>query len=162
MEIRSASNTDFEAMWPIFKAVVEAGETYVFSAQTSRDDAYAYWFGTGILTYVAEEEGRVLGMYKLIANQRDRGAHVANASFMIDPSSEGKGIGKALGLHSLKEARKAGYLAMQFNLVVATNEAAIRLWQKLGFSIVGILPRAFRHDTRGYIDAYVMHRFLDQ
>jgi ribosomal protein S18 acetylase RimI-like enzyme len=100
-------------------------------------------------------------MYKIIANQRDLGSHVANASYMVDPGKAGRGVGKAMGLHSLREARRAGFLAMQFNLVVSTNEAAVALWKKIGFSIAGTLPKAFRHQELGYIDAYVMYRFLD-
>jgi ribosomal protein S18 acetylase RimI-like enzyme len=100
-------------------------------------------------------------MFKLVANQRDLGSHVANASFMVHPGYSGKGAGREMGLHCLREAKKAGYLAMQFNFVVSTNRAAVSLWQKLGFSIVGTLPKAFLHQSLGYVDAYVMYRFLD-
>jgi len=148
-------------MWPIFQAVVQSESTYVFAAHVSRDDAYAYWFGSGVTSYVAEEDGRIVGMYKLIANQRDLGAHVANASFMVDAQVGGRGIGRRLGEHCLEEARKAGYLAMQFNFVVSTNARAVRLWQSLGFAIVGTLPKVFRHRELGLVDAVVMHRFLD-
>lgn len=161
MEIRRAVESDFPAMWPIFQKVVSSGTTYVFAAETSFEDAFAYWFAPGVVSYVAEDAGPIIGMYKLIANQRDLGAHVANASFMVDPGYGGKGVGRAMGLHCLRTAREAGYLAMQFNFVVSTNEAAVALWQKLGFSIVGTLPRAFAHKDLGYVDAYVMHRFLD-
>lgn len=161
MNIRGATEPDFEAMWPIFRAVVATETTYVFAPHSSREDAFAYWFGPGVTSYVAEAEGRVVAMYKLVANQRDLGSHVANASFMVDPLHGGRGVGKALGLHCLQEARRAGFLAMQFNFVVSTNEAAVALWRKLGFSIVGTLPKVFRHRERGLVDAFVMHRFLD-
>jgi L-amino acid N-acyltransferase YncA len=161
MNIRPAVEADFAAMWPIFQEVVAPGSTYVFAPDTSYQDAYAYWFGPGIVSYVAEEDGQVIGMYKLIPNQRDLGSHVANASFMVASAHSGKGVGKEMGLHCLREARRAGYLAMQFNFVVSTNTAAVALWKKLGFSIAGTLPRAFRHQSLGYVDAYVMHRFLD-
>jgi ribosomal protein S18 acetylase RimI-like enzyme len=161
LRIRRAVVSDFEAMWPIFQAVVSSSETYVFSPETTRDEARTYWFGPGVASYVAEQAGRVVGMYKLIANQRDLGSHVANASFMVDPAARGMGVGEAMGVHGLREARRSGYLAMQFNFVVSTNEDAIRLWKKLGFQIVGTLPKAFRHGTKGLVDAYVMYRFLD-
>ncbi|HSS51445.1 MAG TPA: GNAT family N-acetyltransferase [Thermoanaerobaculia bacterium] len=161
MTIRRAVEADFEALWTIFRAVIATGSTYVFAPGTRREDAFAYWFGPGIASYVAEDEGRVIGMYKIVANQRDLGSHVANASYMVDPGYAGRGAGKAMGLHSLREARRAGFLAMQFNLVVSTNEAAVALWKKIGFSIVGTLPKAFRHQGLGYVDAYVMYRFLD-
>ena len=160
MNIRRAVEGDWAAMWPIFQAVVATETTYVFGPGTSREDARAYFFGPGITSYVAEADGRVVGMYKLIANRRDLGAHVANASFMVDPAHQGAGAGRAMGVHCLEEARRAGYLAMQFNFVVSTNEPAVRLWKALGFKVVGVLPKVFRHRDLGYVDAYVMHRFL--
>jgi len=120
----------------------------------------AYFLGPGITSYVAEDEGRVVGMYKLIPNRIGRGSHVSNASFMVDPGVHGKGIGRRLGEHCLAEAKRQGYDAMQFNFVVSTNTAGVALWKKLGFEIVGTLPKAFNHSTLGRVDAYVMHRFL--
>jgi len=148
-------------MWPIFQAVVATGTTYVFAPDTPREDARAYWFGAGIRSFAAEDEGRIVGMYKLIANNRDLGSHVANASFMVDPAASGRGHGEAMGRHCLGEARRAGFLAMQFNFVVSTNTAAVKLWQRLGFAIVGTLPAVFQHRELGLVDAYVMHRRLD-
>ena len=147
-------------MWPIFQAVVADGATYIFAGDTSYGDAFTFWFGPGASSYVVEEDGKVVGMYKFVANYRDRGSHVPNGAFMVDPKHSGKGVGRAMGVHCLREA-KAGFRAMQFNLVVSTNEAAVALWKKLGFSIVGTLPRVFRHQSLGFVDAYVMHRFLD-
>lgn len=161
MLIRAATENDFEGIWLIFQAVVANGDTYVFSPQATREDAHDYWFGPGVRSFVAEVDGAISGMYKLITNQRDLGSHVANASFMVCPKAHGKGIGEAMGRHCLEEARKAGYAAMQFNFVVSTNTGAVALWKKLGFSIVGTLPKVFRHQSLGLVDAYVMHRFLD-
>jgi len=161
MTIRPALAADFDAIWSIFRSVVATGTTYVFGPDTPREDAFAYWLGPGIKAYVAEQDGRVAGMYKLVPNQRDLGSHVANASFMVDPASAGRGVGRAMALHCLREARRAGFSAMQFNFVVSTNVAAVELWKRLGFSIVGTLPKVFRHRELGLVDAYVMHRFLD-
>lgn len=160
MIIRPASDADFEAMWQIFHAVVQPGDTYMFAADTSRADAHAYFLGPDIKSWVAEQDGRAVGMYKLIPNRRDRGSHVANASFMVHPAAQGRGIGRALGEHCLEQARADGYRAMQFNFVVSTNTAGVALWKKLGFAIVGTLPQAFNHARLGLVDAYVMHRFL--
>jgi L-amino acid N-acyltransferase YncA len=161
VRIRTAYKDDFEAMWLIFQAVVATGTTYVFAPGSNRDTAMDYWFGESIASHVAEVDGQVVGMYKLIANQRDLGSHVANASFMVHPHASGQGVGKAMALHCLHQARKAGFTAMQFNFVVSSNLGAVALWKKLGFTIVGVLPKAFRHQALGYIDAYVMHRFLN-
>lgn len=164
-------------MWRIFRAVIAGGDTYVFAPDTSRDVAIDYFMGPfdsarspgdrslaqgrpDISSWVAEIDGQVMGMYKLIANRRDLGSHVANASFMVDPAAQGKGVGRAMGEHCLAQAKQAGYQAMQFNLVVSTNTAGVALWKKLGFAIVGTLPKAFNHARLGLVDAYVMHRFL--
>jgi len=148
-------------MWSIFQAVVATGDTYAFSPTTSRHECHAYWLGPGMTTFVATDGPRVLGMYKFRANQRDLGSHVANASFMVSPAAHGQGVGKAMGQHCLAQARQAGYAAMQFNFAVSTNAGAVALWKTLGFSIVGTVPKAFRHRQLGDVDVYVMHRFLD-
>lgn len=148
-------------MWAIFRAVAGQGDTYVFSAEISREDACSYWFAPGVSSFVAELNGAVVGMYKLAANQRDRGAHVANASFMVAPSYSRRGVGRQMGWHALREARRSGFLAMQFNFVVSTNLAAVALWRDLGFEVVGTVPRAFRHAQRGYVDVHVMYRSLE-
>jgi L-amino acid N-acyltransferase YncA len=158
--IREASGHDREAVWEIFRAVVAAGDSYVFDPEIPREEAFAYWFHLGTRTYVAESEGRVVGTYILRPNQPGLGSHVSNAVFMVSPSVRGLGIGRAMGEHCLDEARRLGYRAMQFNFVVSTNEAALGLWDRLGFTIVGTLPGAFRHRTRGFVDAYVMFRTL--
>ena len=160
MTIRPARDDDFEGIWQIFHAVVAAGDTYVFAADTPREVAREYFLGPDMRSWVAEDERRVVGVYKLVPNRSDRGSHVANASFMVDPAAQGRGVGRAMGEHCLEEARKAGYVAMQFNFVVSTNISGVALWKKLGFDIVGTLPKAFNHETLGLVDAYVMHRFL--
>jgi L-amino acid N-acyltransferase YncA/8-oxo-dGTP pyrophosphatase MutT (NUDIX family) len=159
--IRPATPHDADAIWDIFQKVVAGRDTYVFQPGTPRDEAVAYWLGTNAVNRVAEVDGRVVGMYKLIENHRGLGAHVANASFMIDPSASGRGIGYAMGADCLGNARRQGYEAMQFNFVVSTNTRAVDLWQRLGFRIVGTLPRAFRHGTLGLVDALVMYRELN-
>ena len=161
MTIRDATAADADAIWRIFHAVVAGGDTYTFPPDTPRADALAYFLGPGIRSWVIEDAGgRVIGMYKLIPNHSGLGSHVANASFMVDPAAQGSGAGRAMGEHCLEQARQAGYEAMQFNFVVSTNTAAVALWKKLGFEIVGTLPKTFRHATLGDVDAYVMHRFL--
>ena len=162
MRIRRANENDLDGLWPIFQSVVTKGDTYVFSPTATRQDAFDYWFGPGVTSFVAEDDDdSIAGMYKLIPNQRDLGAHVASASFMVNEAFRGQGIGKSLGLHCLEEAKKAGYRAIQFNFVVSTNTGAVDLWKKLGFEIVGTLPEAFRHSRLGYVDADVKYRFLD-
>ncbi len=161
IHLRSATRADEDAIWKIFHAVIAAGDTYVFDPQMPREEALAYWFHAGTHPYVAENDGRVVGIYIVKPNQPGLGAHVANAAFMVAPEARGLGVGKCMAEHCLAEARRLGFRAMQFNFVVSTNEVAVRLWQQLGFRIVGTLPGAFRHAKLGFVDAYVMFRELD-
>ena len=159
--LRPATEADHDAIWSIFHAVVAPGDTYDFDPRTSREDALAYWLHPDARCYVALHEGAIAGTYIVRANHPGQGAHVANAAFMVAPSARGRGLGRAMGEHCLREAHRLGYRAMQFNFVVSTNEPAVRLWKELGFAIVGTLPGAFRHPQRGFVDAYVMFRSLD-
>ena len=160
LKIRPAISTDRDAIWNIFHSVVATGDTYVFDSETSREEALAYWFRADTHTYVAEQNGQIVGSYILRPNQPVLGSHVANAGFMVAPNGRGLGVGRAMGEHCLTEALRLGFRAMQFNFVVSTNESAVHLWLDLGFKIVGTLPGAFRHSEKGYVDVYVMFRSL--
>jgi len=158
IRITPATEEHTEAVWQIFREVIAAGDAYVFEADTTREAFFAYWFAAH--AYVAIEGEQVLGSYIVKANQPGRGSHVANASYMVAAAARGKGIGGLMCEHSLREAKALGFRAMQFNIVVSTNLAAVALWKKHGFTIVGTLPGAFRHETLGYVDALVMFRDL--
>jgi L-amino acid N-acyltransferase YncA len=160
IEIRKAQESDFEAIWLIFHPIVSAGETYSYDPDATRDQAHDIWMSGNATAYVACMGDEIVGTYSLRPNQPGLGSHVANAGYMVKTGKEGRGIGRAMCEHSLAEARNEGFSAMQFNLVVSTNEAAIELWKKMGFAIVGTLPKAFRHRRLGLVDAFVMHRFL--
>ena len=162
LTIREATNRDRDAIWEIFRATIAPGDSFVYDPNTPREDAMAYWFGKGTRTYVAEQNGKVVGSYILRDNRPGLGNHVSNAGFMVDPAARRFGVGHAMGEHALAEARRLGYRAMQFNFVISTNESAVRLWQRLGFRIVGTLPGAFRHSQKGLVDAYVMFRSLEE
>jgi L-amino acid N-acyltransferase YncA len=159
--IRSATESDRDAIWNIFHEVVAAGDTYAFDPQMLRKDALAYWFRADTHTYVADADGKTIGTYILKPNQSGPGSHVANAAFMVPSSARGQGVGRSMAEHSLEEACRLGFSAMQFNFVVSTNESAIHLWERLGFKTVGTLPGAFRHPEKGYVDVYVMFRSLE-
>jgi ribosomal protein S18 acetylase RimI-like enzyme len=160
LTIRRAGESDFEAIWQIFRRVAEGGETFTFDDATTREQARAFWMSGGAQTYVALLDDEIVGAYLIKANQPGRGSHVANAAYVVKPESRGRGVGRAMCEHSLGEARGAGFLAMQFNIVVSTNTGAVGLWKKMGFEVVGTLPKAFRHAGRGLVDAFVMYRFL--
>jgi len=160
LNIRAATETDRDAIWEIFHATVAPGDAFVYHPNTPREEAEAYWFANGTRTYVAEQDGRVIGSYILRPNRPGLGDHVSNAGFMVAPGARGGGIGRRMAEHAMREARRLGYRAMQFNFVISTNESAVRLWQDLGFKIIGTLPGAFRHARKGLVDAYVMFRLL--
>ena len=159
MQIRQATAADLDAMWDIFQSVITAGDALPFSSDFNRETFHSHWFGPQA-SYIAVDDSAVLGMYKLGANYPGLGSHVASATYLVSPAAQGKGIGRALVLHSIAQARSEGFMAMQFNYVVSTNAPAVELYRKLGFAIVGTLPKAFRHQELGLVDAYVMFRFL--
>jgi len=184
IKIRSATTKDHDAIWKIFHEIISAGDTYSLDPRMSREEALAYWFRADTQTYVAElhrqsvgeavgfpgtatpsptggmKDQVIVGTYILRPNQSGGGSHVANAAFMVASDAQGCGVGRAMAEHCLNEARRVGFRAMQFNYVISTNTPAIRLWQELGFEIVGTLPGAFRHPEKGYVDVYVMFRSL--
>ena len=160
LDIRPAGATDHDPVWRIFHEVVAAGDTYAWPPDTTRDQALALWFPAHGHAFVAEIGDDVVATYLLKPNQPGQGRHVANCAYMVAARAAGQGVGEALCRHSMDEAKRLGFEAMQFNFVVSTNERAMRLWTKCGFTIVGTLPRVFRHPAQGLVDAYVMHRFL--
>lgn len=160
MIIREATEADFDAIWAIFDPVVRAGDTYAFPTDCDRDTARRLWMELPQATYVAEEDGSVLGTYYIKANAMGPGAHVCNCGYMTSPDARGRGLATAMCEHSQKEALRLGFKAMQYNSVISTNSGAVRLWQKLGFEIVGTLPKAFKHPQDGYVDAFVMYKWL--
>lgn len=162
MIIRQANPNDYDAVWDIFRAVIQSGDTYVFAPHTPKSDLQQHWFAPTMHTYVAEVDGEILGTYILKPNQIDLGNHVANGSYMVHPKGQGKGVGRAMGAHSIGETKRLGFMALQFNLVVATNQPAIYLWKSLGFQIVGTVPKVFRHKSDGFVDAHVMYQWFGE
>jgi GNAT superfamily N-acetyltransferase len=159
--IRVAVEPDWPLIWPFFSAVVDAGETYAFPEGLSLEAARPWWMeGPPGQTVVAVEGDVVLGSAKMGPNRPGRGAHVATASFMVDPARQGQGVGRALGRHAVDWARAAGYRSMQFNAVVETNTTAVRLWQSLGFEILATAPESFDHPTHGLVGLHVMYQRL--
>lgn len=160
LSIRPAEDADQDAIWAIMEPVIRAGATYPLDPDIGREGAFAYWFSPDKQVFVAEEDGEVLGTYYLKPNSTGLADHVANAGYMTHVEARGRGIASAMARDSFARAKAVGFRAMQFNLVVASNQQAVRLWQKLGLQVVGRLPEAFRHKRLGLVDALVMHRIL--
>lgn len=170
LEIRKAVEADKPRIWEIIRAVISRGDSYPFYPDTPKEKMLDFWFGEDKTTYVAVLSepsapadglnGKIVGTFFLKANQPDLGSHIVNAGYMVAPEATGKRIGRTMAEFSLEEARKLGYKAMQFNFVVKSNEVAVRLWQKLGFEIIGEIPEAFQHAENGLTNALIMYRKL--
>lgn len=160
LSIRRAEPRDAKAIASILLPIVRQGTTYTLDPNMSEADALGYWMAPDKETFVAEEDGEIVGTYFMRPNQAGGGQHVCNCGYMTRMQVMGRGIARRMCEHSLERARSAGYRAMQFNFVVSTNERAVRLWQSLGFQIVGRLPAAFKHPSAGYVDAFVMYQHL--
>jgi len=156
--IRLATDADWPAIWPVFERIVAAGETYAYPEELTSEQARGLWLepppGEAV---VLEDGGELLGTAKYGPNRPGRGSHVGTASFMVAPAARGRGVGRALAEHAVDRLREQGYRGIQFNAVVETNTSAVRLWQALGFEIVGTVPGAFDSASRGRVGLHVMY-----
>jgi ribosomal protein S18 acetylase RimI-like enzyme len=160
VRVRLALPSDEDAIWAILEPVLRAGEALAVPRDAGREEALGYWQRDGNPVFVAEVDGAVEGTYYLRANRAGGGDHVANCGYATAPAAQGRGVGRAMSDHSLAEARRRGYLAMQFNFVISTNERAVKAWLAAGFEIVGRQPAAFRRPGGEFVDALVMYRTL--
>jgi len=161
MKISEITRSDFEAFWPIFKDIVLAQETYAFDPEIDFDIAYDLWCLSPQKSYVIKENGLILGSYYIKANASGPSAHISNCGYMVNPNSRGKGIARMLCLHSQQVAISLGYTAMQFNSVVSSNDIAIKLWLKLGYEMIGTIPKAYKLKQLGLVDSFIMHKQLN-
>jgi GNAT superfamily N-acetyltransferase len=161
VEIRPATAADWPRIWPFFAEIVADGQTYAFPPDLTIETAEPWWMEQPPgQTVVAVDGATILGSAKMAPNRPGRGAHIATASFMVDPAARGKGVGRQLGEYVVDWTRSEGYRAIQFNAVVETNTGAVHLWQELGFTIIGTVPGAFDHRLHGLVGLHVMHLSL--
>ena len=164
--VRRATDADAPALQAILNEVIEDGTAFVYAEAKDIDATRAMWLIPPVASFVACDDGdgeghsEVVGAYLLKPNFPDRGAHIANATYMVKRNQHGRGIGRLLGAHSLQQARAAGYHALQFNAVVSTNRAAVALWESLGFTRIGTVPGGFRLDDGRYVDLYILFQAL--
>ncbi|UNO41420.1 GNAT family N-acetyltransferase [Streptomyces sp. MST-110588] len=162
MLIREATAADWQQIWPFFRTIVSAGETYTYPRDLDEPTARELWLlrPPGRTVVAVDDSGTVLGSAKMNPNHMGGGSHIAGGSFMVAPGHAGRGVGRALGQYALDWARAEGYRAMQFNAVVETNTRAVALWQSLGFEIMTTLPEGFQHPTKGFVGLHIMYRRL--
>ncbi|HEX6916491.1 MAG TPA: GNAT family N-acetyltransferase [Phycicoccus sp.] len=162
MLIRALEEPDWATVLPLLRGVVADGETYAYPDDLDEAAARALWHEPppGVTVVAVDDDGALLGSAKSGPNRPGRGSHVATASFVVSPEARGRGVGRALGEWVLGWAREADFAAMQFNAVVETNVVAVRLWQDLGFTVVGTVPEAFESRRHGRVGLHVMHRYL--
>jgi L-amino acid N-acyltransferase YncA len=160
--IRNATIEDWPAIWSFLHEIVARGDTFAYDQDMDESTARAMWLSTPPeRTVVAiEGDGSVVGSAQIGPNHAGPGAHVASASFMVDPAHWGKGIGRALAEHAVEWARGKGYRAMQFNAVASTNTHAIALYRSLGFEVLATIPDGFQHPAKGYVGLHIMYRRL--
>lgn len=160
LQLRPATPADSDQLWHIFRAVVQSGDTFTFSADITQKEAMDFGLAEGHQCIVAEQNNKILGSYIIKANHPGGGAHIANGSYMVGAAAGGQGRGYRMGVHSLEQARVMGFRAAQFNIAASSNTPALRLWDKLGFSIIGTIPDGFKHKDLGYIDAHILFKSL--
>jgi len=158
--IREMQHADFDEFWPCFSQIVNAQETYAFDPEMTYEQAYQLWLQSPLKTFVFIEGRQILGSYYIKPNGQGPSNHICNCGFMVNEKARGKGIARKLCMHSQDMAIEMGFEAMQFNSVVSTNTVAVALWEKLGYSIIGTIPLAYRHKALGYVDSYIMHKKL--
>lgn len=162
MLIREFTAADWPEVWPILREIVRAQQTFAYDPDLTAEEAYGTWIEASPgLTVVAVADGRVVGTAKMGPNQAGPGSHVSTASFMVAGDSRGQGIGTSLCRFALFWAMERGYAGMQFNAVVETNKAAVELYQRHGFTVIGTVPGAFAHPTLGRVGLHVMYRAFE-
>ena len=158
--IREIDDDAFDRFWPSFQSIVRARDTYAYDPALDRETARALWCDVPLRTYVAHMGDAVLGTYYLKPNGAGPGGHVCNCGYMVSEAARGRGIAARMCEHSQGVARALGFRAMQFNSVVSTNEGAVRLWLRSGFSEIGRVPGGFEHPVHGYVDTLILHKHL--
>lgn len=151
---------DADEIWSILKAIIREGDSFAYAPLSTKEEMLSYWLDKKKHTYTALRDDKIVGTFFIQDNQPGLGSHIANAGYATSPEAYGQGVGKQMGVFSLDEARRLGYQAMQFNIVVKTNERAVKLWKDLGFKVIGEIPDAFQHRALGLVNAYIMYQKL--
>jgi GNAT superfamily N-acetyltransferase len=162
VHIRKATDRDWPRIYPVYATIMGEGRTYPFPERQTLDQGRSWWMEEppGQTVVAVTGDDTITGSAKMGPNRPGRGAHIATASFIVDPACRGQGIGRALGEYFLGWARAERFHGAQFNAVVEANRPAVHLWCSLGFGIIGTVPEAFDHPEHGLVGLHVMYQKL--
>ena len=160
LQVRSVADEDRQCLLPILREAMSCAHSYPYDPMSNDEELLKIWLAPTHRVYIGLIESRIAGTFYIRPNQPCLGAHICNAGFIVSSNFSGRGVGTTLGKYALKQAKKLGYKAMQFNLVVVSNVVSIRIWKNLGFRVIGTIPEAFNHPQKGLIDAHIMHKKL--
>ena len=152
IKVRKYETQDICAMNSIWNSVVEEGIAFP-QLECLTEEAGRAFFGEQTYCGVAvDEDGQVLGLYILHPNNVGRCGHICNASFAVSAKARGKHIGELLVRDCLRQGKEEGFSILQFNAVVRTNRPARHLYEKLGFTQLGVIPGGFLMKDGHYED----------
>ena len=149
--IRQFEESDIPEMTEIWNAVVQEGRAFPQTECLTKSTAGVF-FKSQTFTGVAVDGRALVGLYILHPNNIGRCGHISNASYAVKSGNRGQKTGEYLVLHSMESAKKSGFRILQFNAVVATNTAALKLYKKLGFTRLGRIPGGFLSGDNVYLD----------
>jgi L-amino acid N-acyltransferase YncA len=153
IEIRSFESADIDQVLTIWNQIVLDGIAFPQTECLTKQTGDAYFRGqsfTGVA--VDSEHGQMVGVYTLHPNNVGRCGHICNASYAVGQNARGQGVGELLVRHCMAKAKEVGFRILQFNAVVKTNTAALHLYEKLGFTQLGVIPGGFRLEDGRYED----------
>lgn len=163
-KITEADESHWAGIWEILQPTFNSGDTYAYPPGIAENDAKHYWIECPQRTYVGIYSGQIVGTYYIKPNQPGLGSHICNMGFVVSRERRGLGTGTGTGTklaqHAFDAAKKLGFHAVQANLVVSTNTKAIKLWESLGFSIIGTIPDGFNLHSKNFVDAFIMYKKL--
>ena len=144
MLIRKYKGTDLKQMIDIWNDIVEEGIAFPQEELLDEQTGEVFFSSQSYCGVAVDDSNRVLGLYILHPNNIGRCGHICNASYAVSSSCRGQHIGEKLVLDCIQQAKRIGFGILQFNAVVETNIHARHLYERIGFSQLGVIPHGFR------------------
>jgi GNAT superfamily N-acetyltransferase len=162
VQIRTYEDRDWPQVWQIIQPIIRQADTFCYEPRQTEDEAHDMWVvpSPGHVVVAVNDDDAVVGTSNMYRNRPGPGSHIASGNFMVAQNARGLGVGRALGEYLLDWARGARFAGVQFNAVAASNTPALKLYENLGFTIIGTVPGAFDHPTLGRVGLHVMYHDL--